>query len=266
MQTETVSVDGVVIPEAAIAAETQHHPASTPAAARTAAAEALVVRELLLREARSKVPEPAPLADASGRRETEEEALIRQLLEHEISVPEADEQACRTWYESNRARFRSPDLFEAAHVLFSASPEDTEAYAEATRRAEAALAVLATRPDRFAGMARELSDCPSAGSGGSLGQVSKGDTAPEFETFLFNLEEGQICPVPVKTRYGVHVLRLDRRIAGRQLPFEMVREQIADYLAERVWRRAVAQYIRILASRAAVTGVELGSSDGPLVQ
>lgn len=266
MRTETVSVDGVVIPEAAIAAETQHHPASSPAAARAAAAEALVVRELLLHEARRKVAEPRPIADEGGRRETDEEAMIRQLLEGEIAVPEADERACRTWYESNRARFRSPDLFEAAHILFPASPDNRERYDEATRRAEAALGVLSEHPERFAEMARELSACPSAGNGGSLGQVAKGGTVPEFETFLFNLEQGQLCPVPVKTRYGVHVLRLDRRIPGRQLPFELVHDRIADYLAERVWRRAVAQYIRILASRASVTGVELGSSDGPLVQ
>lgn len=266
MQTTTVSVNGTIIPDGAIAAEMQHHPASTPTAARAAATEALVVRELLLQEARQKVEEPTPLSDRDGRRETKEEALIRQLLEREIEVPEADDQTCRSWYERNRNRFRSSDLFEAAHILFAASPEDETRYTEATRRAEAAIALLTQQPEQFSELAREMSDCPSATNGGSLGQVAKGGTVPEFETFLFNLQEGQLCPVPVKTRYGVHVLRLDRRIAGRQLPFELVRNRIAEYLNEQVWRRAVAQYIRILAGRAEITGIDFARSDSPLVQ
>ncbi|MDE2005935.1 MAG: hypothetical protein KGI51_05155 [Rhodospirillales bacterium] len=46
-----VSVNGVPIPEAAIAAEMQLHPAPSLDAAWTAAARALVIRELLLAEA-----------------------------------------------------------------------------------------------------------------------------------------------------------------------------------------------------------------------
>jgi peptidyl-prolyl cis-trans isomerase C len=61
----------------------------------------------------------------------------------------------------------------------------------------------------------------------------------------------------VATRYGFHVIRLDRRIEGRELPFEMVAESIADYLADSVRRRATAQYIARLVSRSVITGVEM---------
>ena len=94
----------------------------------------------------------------------------------------------------------------------------------------------------------------------------RGDTVPEVETFLDNLEEGQICPVPVKSRYGVHLLYLERRIESRTLPFEAVHDNISDYLAEASWRRAVAQYVRILAGEAELTGPELGGADSPLVR
>ena len=89
---------------------------------------------------------------------------------------------------------------------------------------------------------------------------------PEFETFLFNLEPGQICPVPVKTRFGYHVLRLDRRIEGRQLPFEAVSDQIAAYLREHVWRRAVSQYLQLLVGQAEIRGIALNGASTPLVQ
>jgi peptidyl-prolyl cis-trans isomerase C len=94
----------------------------------------------------------------------------------------------------------------------------------------------------------------------------RGETTPEFETFLIAMEPGQICQTPVPTRYGVHVLRLDRRIAGETLPFDAVRNRIATYLEERTWRRAVAQYIALVAGQARIAGFDLPAATSPLVQ
>lgn len=259
------TVNGVAIADAAIAAEMQNHPAESAEAAWAEAARALAVRELLLQEARRQGLEPPPAADGDAQR-TEEDALIDRLLDAEVALPVADEATCRRYYERNRARFRSPDLFEPAHILFSAAPDDHVAYAAAVQAAEALIAELQRAPERFADLARTHSACPSAAVGGSLGQVGRGQTVAEFETFLFALEPGQLCPVPVKSRYGVHVLRLDRRIEGRELPFEAVRERIAEYLQEAVWRRACAQYLQILAGRNDIRGVDLAGEGTPLVQ
>ena len=115
-------------------------------------------------------------------------------------------------------------------------------------------------------MARELSACPSGKQGGNLGQITRGSTVPEVETFLLQLEPGQLCPVPIRSRYGYHVLRLERRVDGRQLPFEAVHKNIAAYLDERVWRQAIRQYIRILAASADIRGIDLDAATSPLVQ
>ena len=211
-----IMVNGAAITAAAIAEEAQHHPAGDWAAAERAAAEALVVRELLLQEAEREAIAPVPFTDADGRRETDEEAMIRALVRGAVSVPTVDEENLRRFYDNNRRKFRSPDLFEAAHILYPAHPDDAEALAAATARAEAAIALLRAEPSRFADLARSESACPSASNGGNLGQVSPGQTVPEFETFLVNLEPGQLCPVPVRTRYGVHVLRT--RPADRGTP------------------------------------------------
>lgn len=261
-----LSVNGVAIPEAVIAAEMQNHPADSSAAAWSEAARALAIRELLLQEARRLGLEAEAVSAEDGKERATEEALIDRLLAREVQVPEADEAACRRYYENNRRRFRTPDLFEASHILLPALPDDREAYDAACRDAETLIVVLQQRPDEFESAAKVRSACPSAATGGSLGQVARGQTVPEFETFLFALEPGQLCPVPVKTRYGAHVLRLDRRIEGRELPFEAVHERIADYLAEAVWRRASAQYLQILAGRADLQGIDLDASETPLVQ
>jgi peptidyl-prolyl cis-trans isomerase C len=53
---------------------------------------------------------------------------------------------------------------------------------------------------------------------------------------------------------------------SRRLPFDAVRTRIAAYLEERTWRRAVAQYIALVAGQARVAGFDLPSATSPLVQ
>jgi peptidyl-prolyl cis-trans isomerase C len=65
---------------------------------------------------------------------------------------------------------------------------------------------------------------------------------------------------PVQTGYGLHIIRLDRKIEGRELPFEVVADRIADYLTESARRRATAQYIARLVTRAEIAGVEMPGS------
>ena len=256
-----VRVNGVAIPRDLIAREVQHHPARTPADAWKAAARALAVRELLLQETRRLDVAAEPIADGEGRRETGEEAAIRALIDREVQTPQADAASCRRYYAQNRQRFRSPDIYEAAHILFAADKADAEAYAQARAAALSALAVLRAHPEQFAALAQAHSARASAAQGGNLGQITAGQTTPEFERALFALEPGAIGAVPVATRYGFHIVRLDRKHLGRDLPFELVAGRIAAYLEESVRRRALAQYVARLASAADVEGIDLASAE-----
>lgn len=255
-----ITVNGVTIPHDAVAREVQHHPASKPLAAWRSAARALVVRELLLQEARRLEIAPEPERGENGRHETEDELRIRSLIEQEVVTPEPDEAVCRRYYEQNRKRFRSEAIFEAAHILFAAREDQEEAYTQAACAADLALAVLKDEPQRFGDLAREHSACTSAAQGGNLGQITAGQTTPEFEKALFALSEGEISDAPVRTPYGLHVLRLDRKIEGTVLPFDLVSERIADYLRDTVMRRATAQYVARLVSGAEIAGLELAGA------
>jgi peptidyl-prolyl cis-trans isomerase C len=252
-----ISVNGVAVPRDAIARETQNHAAAKPLLAWQAAARALVIRELLLQEARRLAVEAVPMHDDAGRRETEEEALIRALIEREVVTPEPDEKTCRRYYAQNGTRFRSAAIFEVAHILFAADKRKPEAFAEAKQAAKSVLAELRLAPHRFAELARTQSACPSAAQGGNLGQITAGQTTPEFEEALRLLSPGELTATPVATRYGLHIIRLDRKIDGRELPFAAVAPGIADYLRQSVRRRASAQFIARLASKADIRGVAL---------
>lgn len=252
-----VSVNGVVIGHDAIARETQNHPARTPVEAWRAAARALVIRELFLQEANRLDINAVPEVDSEGRCETAEEARIRVLIAREVRTPEPDEETCRRYYLQNRAKFRSRDIFEASHILIAATRSDPEAYDQAQQTAQSLIEILQSEPGRFAELAHEHSDCPSSASGGNLGQISAGQTTPEFEKALLELQPGAMSAAPVATPYGFHVLRLDRRIPGRELPFDVLHKNIARYLTQRVHLVATAQYIVRLAARATIEGVDL---------
>jgi peptidyl-prolyl cis-trans isomerase C len=258
---KTVSVNGVVISRAAIARETQNHPAAKPIDAWQAAVRALVIRELLLQEARRLALEPLPLVDDEGRRETDDEALIRQVLERGVYTPEPDDAACRRYHAQNARRFRTPDLYEVAHILL---PDDGKGDVEP--RASALLEALRHDPSAFAALAQFHSACPSREVGGSLGQIGPGQTVPEFEQALPVLPVGAVAPTAVKTRYGLHIVRVDRRIDGRALPYELVKDRIAAFLGDRVRQVAERQYITILAGQATIEGVSLETAATPLVQ
>jgi len=77
----------------------QYHPAPTQQRAWQMAAQSLVVRQLLLQQAANSGVE-------SG---DQEEAVIDQLLQQDVTVPEADEATCQRFYDSHPDSFMDKD-------------------------------------------------------------------------------------------------------------------------------------------------------------
>src|SRR3546814_18111732 len=107
----TIVVNGIEITDRAINAELQYHPAPSLEPARTAAARALVVRELLLEaEEHLGISEVEPAADPkTGRRATPEEAWIHAVIEREVRMPKPDGETLRRCHDNNRQLFRAED-------------------------------------------------------------------------------------------------------------------------------------------------------------
>lgn len=254
-----IRVNGKELSRAEISREAQNFPAKKPIDAWQGAARALVIRDLLLSEAKRLAIVATPKTE-DGRTETEDEASIRALLEREVVTPKPDEAACLRYYVSNHARFRSAAIYEAAHILVAADKRDASAYRAAREKIEQIASELREFPEKFGTLAAAHSNCPSSAQNGNLGQITGGQTTPEFEKALVSLAPGSISE-PVESRYGLHIIRLDRKIGGKQLPFDVVRERIADYLRDAVQRRASAQYIARLVSAAKIEGIDLAGAE-----
>lgn len=261
LQIPHIQVNSVTISEQAIAEELQYHPAESAERACYQAATALVIRELLLQQVSKLAKGEAP----SGDSEAAEEASIEQLLEQQVPVPEADESACKNYYDRNREKFTTPPLVEASHILLAAAPSDDDKRMQTRESAEKLIAELAENDGLFARFAAEYSACPSKDQQGSLGPLSRGQTVAEFERQVFALPQG-LAKHPIETRYGHHVVRVYQLAEGQEIPYEQVKDKIAGYLDARVRRRAVRHYLLELISESEIEGIELDNVDSPLIQ
>lgn len=252
---QDITVNGVAITDEQINTEMQYHPAPAMLDARYQAMRALVVRELLVQRA-------AKL----GIKSDNIDDMVDALLLKEVSIPEMSDEECERYYNNNKARFHTSPLFEVAHILYLAPPDDTEARRIALSRATEALEQIKKDPELFSVIAARDSACSSAKDGGRLGQISRKQTLPAFEAALLKMKEGEFSAEPIASEVGYHIIRVDRRVEGSLLPFNNVKDWITHHLHSQSWQRAVVQYIQIIAGEAVITGFKLQASDSPLVQ
>lgn len=218
-----------------------------------------IVRDLLA--ARAMV---LGLSAAVARSEVSDEAIER-LLEREVRVPEATDEACSRYYAVHEDEFTAGELIAARHILFAVTPGAPAA--SIRTQAEHLLHRVVAQPERFAELARENSNCPSGAQGGDLGQLSRGQCAPEFERALFDGSKTTgVLPRLVNTRFGFHVVCIDRRLPGKLVPYEQVRERVAERLTARVQETALTQYVRMLAGEAGIDIPGIAAATSPLVQ
>ena len=271
---EPLVVNGVTVPTKVIAAEVQNHaaPKNQPGLAWRKAANAVAMRTLLLQEAKQRGIRPEPAEVGPGRFETEEEALIRSLLEVAVEVSPQTENEIRAEWARGPERFRAPPLWEVSHILCACDPRNEDERDAAFTRAKNLAARVEGDLQGFARLASEHSDCGSKSSGGALGQLGPGDTVPEFEAALRKMKEGEFTSEPVLTRHGWHVIRMDAIAEGAVLPFDTVRSKIADAMEKAAWARNAREFADRLVASARISGAGIGNRaqggdhEGPFVQ
>jgi peptidyl-prolyl cis-trans isomerase C len=196
---------------------------------------------------------------------------IEALLEAEVHSPEPGLDECRRHYEAHKPRFVVGQALHVRHILFAVTPGvPVNALAQ---RAEAALLELSRQGvsiDRFAQLASELSNCPSSAQGGDLGWITPQECAPELAKALFLQNDAiqalGLHPRLVHSRFGLHIVDVLEREAGRLPEFAELQAQIGARLALQSQATALRQYMQLLVGQADVEGVELEGADTPLVQ
>jgi len=249
-----ITVNGVAIPEQDLANELQYHPNENFAVVVQQAGQALVVRQLLIDEARKQ-----------GIDTSSDEEAMQKLVESNISYDAPNDDICQRYFENNKEKFMTMPLMEVDHILLAAAKDDIEGRDAADNNAKVIISQLMQEqnngePSSFAALAKEYSACPSKENGGNLGQLSKGQTVPEFERQLMTMTEG-LSDRAIESRYGFHVVNINRKIDGKQLDYDMVSDKVRGYLINSASHLAIQAYIQSLVELADIKGVPIRFTD-----
>ncbi len=182
-------------------------------------------------------------------REFGDEVRITKLIEGATSnkLHVADEEVT-TFYEENRERFKQPETATARHILVAVEDEA----AKETKRAEAeAIRKRLLDGEDFAAVAREKTDDPGSRETGGLYTFPRGQMVPPFEEAAFSQPFDEIGPL-VETQFGFHIIKVEKREPGRDVPLDEVRSNVVAFLRTRKAPEAVQEYLGTLRTNAQV--------------
>lgn len=163
-----------------------------------------------------------------------------------------DEATLKTSFDNNKSKYVRPADSEirVRHILFAVkTPGDVAAV---TKKAEALRAELVKGRD-FQKAAEELSDDPTAkGNGGEPydGFFTRGKALEgAFDSVAFGLQVGEISQ-PVRTKFGVHLIKLEDAKPKAVLTFDQVKDRIMADLQTQAFERKAKERLEELKKRA----------------
>ncbi len=108
----------------------------------------------------------------------------------------------------------SGSLVRARQILLTWPDDPTQAQKDSVRRiADDLRARIVDGGGDFAALAREHSQDPgSAGRGGEMGVIRRGQMLPSMDSALFSLQQGEVSH-PVDSPYGLHILQVEERLS-----------------------------------------------------
>jgi peptidyl-prolyl cis-trans isomerase C len=170
------------------------------------------------------------------------ETWIVNLVEN---APDADYEAMALeHYLANPDEYRTPEMVDVSHILIGS---DSRSEQDALEIASKLTEDLQADPSQFDAFVLEYSEDPAKKSnGGRYPGVQRGQMVKPFEAAAFSLEEpGQISD-PVKTNYGYHIIRLNKKMLPELLPFDQLKEGLMQQAKEKYLSDLRLRYIREL--------------------
>ena len=186
---------------------------------RAAILKQLVASKLLLLDARRNLFEAEP-AYKEQLALLKENLLINYATEKVVGSVSVSDKEAEDYYNENKASLGGGEAVDASHILVKTEDEANEL-----------LKKIKGGEVSFEDAAREYSTCPSGKSaGGSLGEFGRGQMVPEFDAAVFSMNEGELSEAPVKTQFGYHIIKLNKKSVKEAPAFDAVKEEIKSYL------------------------------------
>lgn len=146
---------------------------------------------------------------------TKESMLKTYALGKLLATAEVKDEDIKRFYEDNKDAFKQAESADASHILVEEEDKAREIYEKIKNGGD------------FEELAKEFSTCPSKEKGGDLGTFTRGQMVKEFEDAVFENEVGTITE-PVKTQFGYHIIKINKKNPARELSFDEVKDKIVE--------------------------------------
>ena len=154
------------------------------------------------------------------------QAIERRLVEgaylEQAAKDKVTDTAMRQRYRNVTESLRGKEELRVRHILLKNKSE-----------AESIIGKLSEGAN-FAKLARENSMGPSKARGGDLGYMGRDAMVEPFADAAFGLKIGQVTPLPIETRFGWHVIKLEDRRAMTIQSFEEMRPRLARQIRAKI--------------------------------
>ncbi len=199
--------------------------------------ELLALKAQRLIQALAQVTEAEARAAMLYRLETTQLAIVRldgttaadesEITDEAVEALLADApERIQEAYDARLAEFDKPERLRARHILLRVPASADDATKAEVRSRLGATRARIEAGESFEAVATEVSEDGSADQGGDLGEFPRGAMVSAFEEAAFSLEVGVLSDI-VETPFGLHLIRVDEKLAPETISFQEAREQIA---------------------------------------
>lgn len=158
---------------------------------------------------------------------------VKFTIDDLLARVEVSKEDLLKYFGEHQSEFGTAEERRAAHILISVPANASQSQQDSSReKAEQLLQQARKSPAMFADLAKKNSQDPgSAANGGDLGFFGRGMMVKPFEEATFTMKPGEISDL-VRSDFGYHIIKLIAVKPSKSLPFEQVREKIADNLRQ----------------------------------
>jgi parvulin-like peptidyl-prolyl isomerase len=210
-------------------------------------------------QSQSKIADPEKfhdwLKDQTGepyedfRLQMKNQLLTQRVLSEEVyrnvNIPKAELQK---YYDEHKPEFIRDEMVTLREIQIATPDNSPEKVAAAEKKAKD-IVDRVRKGDKFADLARQYSDAPTATNDGELGSFKRGILRKEIEDIVFKQQKGYVSD-PVRIPNAFIILRVEDHTAAGQATFDEVQNEINSKLAETRVTPKVREYMTQLRQNA----------------
>lgn len=240
-----VTIAGKEIKESDLQNMIMKYPADKRAYFETVEAKKQLLEQMVSFELINMLGKELNIQDTEEYKENVRQAendILTQLTLNKLllEVTVTDEDALN-YYNNNKGEFTQQPTVSAKHILVDSKELCDKIKSE-----------IDSKELTFEEAAMKYSTCPSKEEGGNLGAFGRGMMVPEFEDEAFKLDINVVSE-PVKTQFGYHLIKVEDKNEGREMPFEEIKAQIVNKLLQEMQQRKYLDIVKELEKKYGVT-------------